>query len=96
MNKYTIIISIWFVVSLITLLLFKFIPKKMKEIADPQTKNSLYTILIFTGIPLLLAAILTPAVFLIGDKHMDDIYMIVWSGLCLVFVVYFLIRQKSK
>ncbi len=94
--KYEIIITIWFAVSLLTFLLFKFIPKKMKEIADPQSKNSLYTILIFIGVPLLLASILTPAVFLIGDKNMDDVYRIVWGGLCLAFVAYFFYKQVSK
>jgi len=68
----------------------------MKVVADPETKNSLYTILIFIGVPLLLASVLTPAVFLIGDKNMDDVYRIVWGGLCLGFVVYFLIKQKTK
>jgi len=96
MNNYTVIIPIWLAVSLTTLLLFRFLPKKMKEIADPQTKNSLYTILIFIGLPLLLASVLTPAAFLIGDKNMENGYRIVWGALCLGFVVYFIIKQMNK
>ncbi|HEY3250975.1 MAG TPA: hypothetical protein VGK25_07640 [Ignavibacteria bacterium] len=96
MERYILFISIWFVISVIALLLFRFIPKKMKEVTDPQTKNSLYTILIFLGIPMLLVSILAPPVFLIGDKNMDLIYKLIWGALCLVFIVYFLIKQKNK
>ena len=95
-NKYVIYISIWLAVSVITLLIFRFIPKKMKEVSDPQTKNSLYTILIFAGIPMLMVSVLAPPVFLIGDKNMDFVYKLVWGGLCFGFIVYFLVKQKSR
>ena len=68
----------------------------MKHITDHQTKNSLYTILIFIGLPLLLVSILAPPVFIIGDKDMDNVYKIVWGGLCLGYVVYFIIKQMSR
>lgn len=96
MNKYIIIISVWFVISLVTLFLFRFIPGKMKRISDPQSKNSLFVILIFLGIPLLMISILTPLVFIIGDKNIDLIYEIIWVGLCLFFAVYFVLKQRSR
>ena len=68
----------------------------MKDITDKDTKNSLYTILIFIGLPLLLVSVLAPAVFLIGDKNMDLEYELIWGGLCLVFVVYFIVKQRSR
>jgi len=96
MNKYIIYISVWFIISVITLLLFRFIPKKMKEITDKDTKNSLYTILIFIGIPFLLVSVLAPPVFLIGDKNMDLVYELIWGGVCMVFVIYFIITKRSR
>jgi hypothetical protein len=68
----------------------------MKEITDNDTKNSLYTILIFIGVPLLLVSVLAPPVFLIGDKNMDPEYQLIWGGLCFIFVVYFIIRQRNR
>jgi len=68
----------------------------MKETDDKQIKNSLYTILIFIGIPFLMVSVLAPPVFLIGDKEMDLVYELIWGGLCLIFVIYFFIKQRSK
>jgi hypothetical protein len=81
---------------MITLLLFRFVPKKMKTVSDQQTKDSLFTILIFTGMPLLLASVLTPAIFIIGDKDMELAYKIVWLTLCLPFIIYFIIVNKNR
>ncbi len=67
----------------------------MKETEDMQTKNSLYTLLIFIGIPLMLVSVLAPPVFLIGDKNMDLVYELIWGGLCLIFVIYFIVKQMS-
>jgi len=68
----------------------------MKEITDKDTKNSLYTILIFIGIPFLLVSVLAPPVFLIGDKNMDLVYELIWGGVCMVFVIYFIITKRSR
>jgi hypothetical protein len=68
----------------------------MKEITDKETKNSLYTILIFLGVPMLLVSVLAPPVFLIGDKNMGLKYELVWGGLCLIFVIYFIVKQINK
>jgi hypothetical protein len=96
MNRYIIIMTGWFLGSIITLMMFRFIPRKMKMVEDKETKNSLYTILIFLGVPMLMAAILTPAVFIIGDAGMDSVYKIVWGGLCLLFIIYYFFVNRSK
>lgn len=67
----------------------------MKETDDKQTKNTLYTILIFLGLPMLLLSVLTPPVFIIGDKDMNLAYDLIWGGLCMIFVIYFIIKQRS-
>lgn len=95
-HNYPLYIAIWFGLSLITLWLFRVIPRRMKEVKDPQTKSSLFTILIVTGIPPLLACVIVPAVFIIGDNGMEPIYRYGWSALVLIFVIYFFIKQKSR
>jgi hypothetical protein len=67
----------------------------MKNVEDRQTKSSLFTIFVVTGIPLLMISILGPLVFIIGDKNMDVTYKGVWGSLVSVFVVYFFIKQRS-
>jgi hypothetical protein len=68
----------------------------MKQAEDRETKNSLYTILIFLGIPMLMVSILAPPVCIIGDKDMDSTYLIVWGGLCLLFAGYFFFKQLNR
>lgn len=94
-HNYPVYIAIWFTVSILTLLIFKGIPRKMKKIEDRQTRNSLFTIMIFIGLPLLLIAVLAPLVFVIGDKNMEFHYKAVWIGLILVFLIYFFMKQKG-
>lgn len=95
-HNYPVYIAIWFVLSLITLWLFRVIPKKMKATDDQQSKNSFFTILIVLGIPFLLVSVLGPLVFIIGDGGMSKLYRYIWGGLSLVFVIYFLIKQKGR
>jgi hypothetical protein len=71
-------------------------PKKMKQISDTQTKNSLYTITIFIGIPLLMLCIIAPPFFLIGDKNMQPLHRYLWISLIAAVIIYFLIKQKAK
>ena len=95
-HNYPLYILIWFAVTLLTLFIFRVIPLKMKQIEDKQTKNSLFTIMIFTGIPLMLTAVLGPLIFIIGDKNMLPIYRYGWIGLIAVFLIYFVFKQRSK
>ena len=94
-HNYPLYIVFWFIISLITLWLFKVVSRKMRETEDKQTKNSLFTILIVIGIPLLLASVLGPLIFIIGDKNMEGLYRILWSGLILIFMIYFYIKQRT-
>jgi len=95
-HNYPLYIAIWLGVSLFTLFIFRSIPRKMKEIEDRQTKNSLFVIMIFFGLPLMLAAVLGPLIFIIGDKNMEPLYRYGWIGLISVFLIYFFIKQKSR
>jgi hypothetical protein len=94
-HNYPLYIAVWFVISILTLIVFRLIPKKMKETRDKQTKSSLFTIMIVIGLPLLMAAVLGPLIFLIGDKNMDSAYRYTWYGLLFIFVIYFFIKQRS-
>jgi hypothetical protein len=67
----------------------------MRATDDRQTKNSLFTIMIILGLPLLMASILGPLIFLIGDKNMDSTFRYAWYGLVFVFVIYFFIKQRT-
>lgn len=95
-HNYPVYIAVWFAVSILTLLIFKGIPRKMKKIEDRQSRNSLFTIMIFIGLPLLLLSVLAPLIFVIGDKNMEFHYKVIWIGLILVFLIYFLKKQKSN
>ncbi len=94
-HNYPVYILFWLIISIATLWLFKVLSRKMRETEDKQTKNSFFTILIIVGIPLLLAAVLGPLVFIIGDKNMANIYRILWGGLILIFMIYFYIKQRT-
>jgi len=89
-HNYPVYIVIWSAVSLLTLFIFKTVPKKMKLVKDKETKSSLFTIMIFTGLPLLLVSVLTPLVFIIGDRNMEFQYKAIWAGLIVVFLMFFL------
>ena len=67
----------------------------MKTVTNTQTRSSLFTILIFLGVPLALIAVLSPLVFIIGDKGMGSMYRLIWGILAFVFIVYFAMKQVS-
>lgn len=69
--------------------------RKTRETDDRQTKSSLFTLMIFVGLPLLLGVVLFPMVFIIGDKNMDSLYRLIWGGLIFLFLVYFIIKQRT-
>jgi hypothetical protein len=95
-HNYPVYIGVWFAVSLFTLFIFRVIPKKMKNIEDRQTKNSLFTIMIFLGLPLMLVSILGPMIFIVGDAGMDLSYKLIWGGLIILFLIYFFMKQRTK
>lgn len=95
-HDYNIYIGAWSAISVFLLWFFRFMYKKMRETEDRQTKSSLFFITMFFGIPLMLAAVVGPLFFLIGDKNMSDLHRYIWIGLIAVFLVYFFIRQRSR
>ena len=94
-HNYPVYIAVWFAASILTLLIFKGLGRRMKKTEDRQTKNSIFTIMIFIGLPLLLISVLAPLIFVIGDKNMEFHYKAIWIGLVTVFLVYFFMKQKS-
>ena len=94
--NYPVYIAIWFAVSLLTLWIFTAIPRRMKTTGDPATKSSMFTVMIFLGIPLAMIGVLSPFVFIIGDKNMASTYKIIWGVLAMVFIVYFALKQRTK
>jgi hypothetical protein len=91
-HNYPVYIAVWFAVSILTLLIFKGIPRKMKKIEDRQTRNSLFTVMIFIGLPLLLISVLAPLIFVIGDKNMEFHYKLYdWADT--IFGLFF---EKTK
>ena len=95
-HNYPVYIAIWFIVTVFILWFFRFMSTKMKNTDDRQTKSSLFTLTIFIGIPLLLAAVMGPIIFIIGDKNMQPTYRYLWLGLIGVFIIYFVFKQRSK
>ncbi len=94
-HNYPVYIAVWLAVTLFILWFFKFMYRKMRDTEDRQTKSSLFTITVFIGVPLLLASVIVPLVFIIGDKNMETAYRFIWIGLIAVFLIYFIIKQKS-
>ena len=95
-HNYAVYISVWFIITVFILWFFRFMSGKMKNTDDNQTKSSLFTITIIFGIPLLIAAVIGPMFFLIGDKNMESTYRYLWIALIGAFVIYFIFKQRSK
>ena len=95
-HNYPVYIAIWTAISLMSLFIFKVVPRKMKQVNDKETKSSLFTIMIFAGLPLLLVSVLAPLIFVIGDKNMEFHYKVIWIGMIVVFLIYFFMKQKTK
>src|SRR5262245_46571350 len=95
-HNYPVYIAVWLVLSMLTLWFFRAMGRKMKNTEDRQTKSSLFTIMIVLGLPMLLAAVLLPLVFIIGDKNMGLYYKLTWSSLILIFIIYFFKKQRSS
>lgn len=94
-HNYPLYIAIWFAATVFLLWWFRIMTRKTRETDDRQTKSSLFTLMIFIGLPLLLGVVLFPMVFIIGDKNMDSLYRLIWGGLIFLFLVYFIIKQRT-
>jgi uncharacterized membrane protein YuzA (DUF378 family) len=94
-HNYPVYISVWLTTSIFILWFFRFMYRKMRDTEDRQTKSSLFTITIFIGLPLVLASVVGPLLFIIGDKNMLPVYRYIWIGLIGAFLLYFLLKQRN-
>ncbi len=94
MNNYILYIIIWVVLACIIILLFKFIPLKMKSTENPQTKSSLFALLMILGLPLIMFEFLAPIFVIGGDNAMPNNYKHLFGVVMLVFIMAFIFRNK--
>jgi len=95
-HNYPVYIAAWLVLSVFIIWFFRFMYRKMRDTDDRQTKSSLFTITMFFGIPVLIAVVLGPLFFLIGDKNMSQEYRYIWIFLIIIFLIYFVAKQRTK
>lgn len=94
---YLIYLFAWLIIILILNFLFRLLPTKMKNTEDPQTKNTLFTILLFTSIPLILIAFIAPILILAGDKEMSGDYKIYFVIIAaFAIIASFTIKKKKR
>lgn len=94
-HNYPLYIGVWFAATIFIMWFFRFMYRKSREIDDQQTKSSLFTITVIIGIPLLLAAVIGPFVFIIGDKNMQPLFRYSWIGLICIFILFLIYKQKK-
>lgn len=94
-HNYTIYIISWLIISMLLPLFFKSMYRKIQNTDDAQTRNTLFTLTMFTGIPVLIISLIFPLIFIIGDSGMNSLYRYTWAGLYMGFIFYFLIKQRS-
>lgn len=96
MDNYIIYILVWAGLLIFLAILFKVLPAKMKEIIDPQTKSSLFTILMIFAVPLILIVIIAPIVIIAGDENMPVKFKYAFAVIALVVIGYILYLQSGK
>jgi amino acid permease len=96
MDIYTIELIGWFVLMVFLIFFFRGMTRKIKNIEDAQSKNSLFTLMLLVGIPLLMFEIVAPIMILMGDKAMPVVYKYVFGAEILVILIYFFSTQRSK
>ena len=94
-HNYPLYIGVWFAATIFILWFFRFMYRKSRDTEDRQTKSSLFTITVILGIPLLLATVIGPLVFIIGDKNMLSLYRYIWIGLIGIFILFLIYKQKK-
>ena len=96
MNVYIIYLLVWIGPVIILFSMFKYLPEKMKSTRDIDTKNSLFTLLMLTSIPLILIVIIAPIIIIGGDKNMPSSYKYYFAFFVLAAIVLFLFLKKGK
>jgi amino acid permease len=89
-------IIVWIGILVLLFLLFKVLPKKMKQTEDRQTKNSLFAIMLILGIPLILIAIIAPILLVAGNENMPVIFKYGYGIISLAVVAYLIYLQITK
>jgi hypothetical protein len=95
---YLIYLIIWLAIVIVLNILFRVLPLKMKDTKDPQTKNTLFAILLFSSIPLILICFIAPILILAGDKEMPSDYKIYFVIIAAIAIIgsFSLKKRKSK
>ena len=75
---------------------FRALTRKTRNTEDPQTKNSLFTLMLLIGLPILMFEIIAPIMILMGDKSMPVVYKYAFGAEILAVFIYFISTQKSK
>ena len=96
MDIYIYYILVWAALLVFLGVLFKILPTKMKEAKDPQTKSSLFTILMIFAVPLILIVVIAPIVVIAGDENMPVVYKYAFGVIALTVIVYILFKQRSN
>lgn len=96
MNTYEIELVCWLGLILFVIVFVRSLTRKIKNTEEPQTKNSLFTLMLLIAIPVILFEIIAPIMILIGDKQMPVIYKYIFVGEIILVLVYFLSTQRSK
>ena len=95
-HNYPLYIFIWLAAVIFVHFFFRYMYRKIKNTEDRATANSLFTVTVFIGIPVIIAVIIGPLVFIIGDSAMGSEYRIIWTTLIIVFGTYYLYRQSAS
>jgi len=96
MEIYLIYILVWAALLVILGILFKVLPAKMKEAKDPQTKSSLFTILMLFAVPIILIVVIAPIIIIAGDENMPVEYKYAFGVIAFPVIVYIIFLQRGK
>jgi purine-cytosine permease-like protein len=96
MDNYLLYILAWAGILILIYLLFKFLPAKMKQTEDRQTKNSLFSLLLILGVPLIFAAVIGPIILVAGDENMPVHYKYGYGIISVIVIAYLVYLQVTK
>jgi uncharacterized membrane protein YqjE len=68
----------------------------MKEIEDKESKHSLFVIMMFLGIPLIMIVTIVPLIILFGDNEMPVKFKYLFIVIALIIVLIFKLFQKKR
>jgi predicted permease len=95
-HNYPLYIFIWLAAVIFVHFFFRYMYRKIKNTEDRATANSLFTVTVFIGVPVIISVIIGPIVFIIGDSAMDSGYRIIWTAMMIIISIYYLYRQSAS